>query len=421
MANHAPDPLVSVTSRWDRPAVATGTGETWLVVTVATAIPESDTPRPPVDVAFVIDRSGSMSGLPLQLAKQGVLTALDQLNDEDGFSVVAYDDVPLTISRPARATGKQRTMLAMTLAGLEPGGSTNLFGGWDLGCQHLMHPEFRVNGRVRRAILLTDGLANVGLIDSARIAQEVSARRAMGISTSTLGLGTGIDEAKLSAMAEAGGGSFAWVEHARDLPGFFARELNEAISTVASGATITLTLPAGVRGRLLNPFPGERIGKRITVSLGELPAGITIPLVFSITTRATDEGRFPPLALAAKWQEVHAAAAELIDIPVDPLMAVSPADFDSMPRDEQAATAAARMIADDAQRQAMRHYRSGDVSMARQALGSAARFAASAPAGAGIASELDEMMAYDPSSPEFQLLRRKVESDAHRRSRGRDV
>jgi Ca-activated chloride channel family protein len=421
MAKHASDSLVSVTSRWDRPAVATGTGKTWLVVTVATRTPETDTPRPPINVAFVIDRSGSMSGLPLQLAKEGVLTALDQLTDEDAFAVVAYDDTPLTISRPAHATGKQRTMLAMTLAGLEPGGSTNLFGGWDLGCQHLMHPEFRLSGRVRRVILLTDGLANVGLIDSARITHEVSARRAMGISTSTLGLGTGIDEAKLSAMAEAGGGSFAWVEHARDLPGFFARELNEAISTVASGAAITLTLPTGVRGRLLNPFPGERIGKRITVSLGELPAGITIHLVFSITTRATDEGIFPPLELAATWQEVDAPAAELIDVPVDPLMAVSPADFDSMPRDEQAAAAAARMIADDAQRRAMHHYRSGDVSMARQTLGSAARFAASAPASAGIASELDGMMAYDPASPEFQTLRRKIESDAHRRSRGREV
>jgi Ca-activated chloride channel family protein len=421
MANHASSPLVSVTSRWDRPAVATGTGQTWLVVTVATAIPETDTPRPPLDVAFIVDRSGSMTGLPLQLAKEGVLTALDQLTDQDGFSVVAYDDIPLTISRPAHATGKQRTMLAMTLAGLEPGGSTNLFGGWELGCQHLMHPEFRMNGRVRRAILLTDGLANVGLTDSARIAQEVSTRRAMGISTSTLGLGTGIDEAKLSAMAEAGGGNFAWVEHARDLPGFFARELNEAISTVASGAAVMLTLPKGVRGRLLNPFPGERIGKRITVALGELPAGITINLVFSITTRATDEGIFPPLELAATWQEVDAPAAELIDVPVDPLMAVSPADFDSMPRDEQAAAAAARMIADDAQRRAMHHYRSGDVSMARQTLGSAARFAASAPAGAGIASELDGMMAYDPASPEFQTLRRKIESDAHRRSRGREV
>jgi hypothetical protein len=211
------------------------------------------------------------------------------------------------------------------------------------------------------------------------------------------------------------------VEHARDLPGFFARELNEAISTVASGAAITLTLPTGVRGRLLNPFPGERIGKRITVSLGELPAGITIHLVFSITTRATDEGLFPPLELAAKWQEVHSPAAELIDVPVDPLMAVSPADFDSMPRDEQAAMAAARMIADDAQRQAMQHYRSGDVSMARQTLGSAARFVASAPASAGITTELDDAMALDPSSPEFQLLRRKIENDAHRRSRGRDV
>ena len=53
---------VNISSRWVRPAVATGKGETHLVVTLATAKPARSAERPPVDIAFVIDRSGSMSG-----------------------------------------------------------------------------------------------------------------------------------------------------------------------------------------------------------------------------------------------------------------------------------------------------------------------------------------------------------------------
>ena len=74
MATHDSTTLVSATARWDRPAVSTGHGESYLVVTIMTGKPQERTRRPAVDVAFVIDRSGSMSGTPLALAKPGVAT-----------------------------------------------------------------------------------------------------------------------------------------------------------------------------------------------------------------------------------------------------------------------------------------------------------------------------------------------------------
>lgn len=422
MAKHDSTDLVRITSRWDRPAVSTGTGETYLVVTLATGTPTTRVNRPPVDVAFVIDRSGSMSGAPLSLAKQGVLTALNLLTDQDGMSVVAYDDTPRTVCTLMPATATHRHGLAQTLRQMETGGSTNLFGGWQLGCEHLTHPEFGTPGRLRRTILLTDGLANVGLIDPQQISWQVARQRQSGITTSTLGLGLGVDEALLAGMAEAGGGNFAFVEHPRDLPAFFARELGEALSVVATGATLTLTLPEGVRGRLLNPFPAERIGKRITIALGELPAGLTLSLVFSITTRAKHEGVvYSPLELTSEWQTTDSSAARTL-IPVDPLISVSPADFESMPRDEAAVEAVAQVIADDARRTALRHYRTGDVSAARSSLGAAMAYSVAAPSSsARLRKELDEVMAFDPDSPEFNTRSRQIENDTHRRSRGRNL
>jgi Ca-activated chloride channel family protein len=418
---------VNITTRWDRPAVAIGKGETYLVISLTTSQPRKNGRRPAVDVAFVIDRSGSMMGLPLDLAKQGVITALDQLNDSDAASVVAYDHIPVTVSPLTPATPAHRMHLVRTLREMETGGSTNLFGGWQLGCEHLTHPEFSIAGRIRRTIVLTDGLANVGLVDPQQISWQVARQRQNGVTTSTLGLGTGIDEALLSGMAEAGGGNFAFVEHPKDLPAFFARELGEALSVVASSASITLTLPTGVRARLLNPFPTERKGKQLAVALGDLPAGMTLDLVFSITTRVKSEGAFAPLKLTGEWQPAGGNDAgallpmERTRVPIDSLMAVSPADFASMPRDEKASEAVARMIADDARRAALQHFRTGDVSTAHSLIQDARAFAAAAPlANPELMGELDEMLSMDPASQVFQLRSRQIENDAHRRSRGRN-
>ena len=70
-----------ISSRWAKPAVAIGKGTTHLVVTISAPRRKGDGSRQPLDVAFVIDRSGSMSGEPLELAKRGVIEAIQQLRD----------------------------------------------------------------------------------------------------------------------------------------------------------------------------------------------------------------------------------------------------------------------------------------------------------------------------------------------------
>lgn len=423
MAKQTP---VDISARWDRPAVPTGEGETWLVVTVTTAVVKAQRKRPAVDVAFIIDRSGSMSGDPLRLAKQGVIDALDLLNDNDGVAVVAYDHMPQTVTPLIPATGTHRAGLGRTLRELEVAGSTNLHGGWELGCVHLTHPEFGTAGRIRRAILLTDGLANVGVVDPRQITWDVARKRVDGITTSTLGLGSGIDGALLSGMAEAGGGNFAFVEHAKGLPAFFARELGEALSVVATRGKLTLTLPKGVRAKLLTPFPAERNGKQITVALGDLPAGMCLDLVFSVTTRAKSEGALPPLGLTADWIIASGDQAEetpdRVQPPVDTLMVVDPRAFATMPRDEKAAEAVARVTVERARRDAMQQYRAGNVAGARQTLGIAQMMARSAPISSEhLVADLEEAAALDPSSPDFGARNLQIESDAHRRSRGREA
>lgn len=420
------DASIEITTRWDRPAVATGHGETYLVITIQTGQRPRQTTRPPVDVSFVIDRSGSMHGLPLSLARKGVIDALKLLDDRDTFNVVAYDHTVMTLTRQRPATRDQKQSAARDIQGLEPGGSTDMYGGWQAGCNVLRDVQSVVPNRsgqaVKRVILLTDGLANVGVTEPAAIATGAAGERSRGVTTSTLGLGTGIDEAILASMAEAGGGNFAFVEHARDLPAFFARELGEALAVVAGQVTLTLTLPKGMRGSLLNPFPVERSGKELTIAIGDAPAGMTLDLVFSITTREKREGPLPPLDLRATWADTETGVAQHVSAPIDPVMVINPADFASMPRDGEASRAVSEMIAATAKREAITQYRRGNRTGAREMLGTAMGIVGSAPmARPGLVHEMSELMDLDPSTPEFEVQRRQVINDEHRRSRGRDL
>ena len=422
---------MQITSRWDRPAVAIGKGETYLVVTIGTPKIKRGPGRSPVDVAFVIDRSGSMSGPPLELAKRGVIEALGMLNDDDAFAVVAYDNAITDVCPLIPASGANRNHVTAILRDMASGGSTDLFGGWRRGAEHLRAPfqTEPANGRprIKRTILLTDGQANVGLVDPAQISSCVTHERQYRTITSTLGLGTGIDEDLLSGMAEAGSGNFAFVQHSRDLPAFFMKELGEALTVIASGTTLELTLPKGVRARLLNPFPVEREGKTLTIALGDIPAGMTLNLVFEITTRAMAETPYPALHLIAEWGTSFVGATGMIlreqmDIPVDTLMVVSRKDFKTMPRDPEASTSVAELLAVEAKRAAVKHYRAGDSTAARAVLFSAQQMVQSAPSvRRGLSEEIDLMVAMEPDSAEFEVQRRQIVNNEHRRSRGRDL
>jgi Ca-activated chloride channel family protein len=418
-----PKAPITITTRWDRPAVPIGSGETWLVVTIQTPKKTKMVKRSPVAVSFVIDRSGSMNGHPLELAKRGVSEAIGQLKMGDMFNVVAYDHAIWELAPLSNATQDFVSWMRRSLIEVTAGGSTDLFGGWQAGSRAVHRNPWDESSRTpRKVILLTDGHANVGITDSSQISQYVSRSRATGVITSTLGLGEGFDEEMLSGIAEAGGGNFSFARHAHDLPAFFARELGETLQVVATGASLTLTLPKGLRAKLLNPFPVERNGKQLEIALGDLPAGMKLDLVFSVTSRAKNEGGFDPFTLATAWTTVESGQAGSATGAIDPVYALARSDFEAMPRDSYASAAAAEMIAASAKREAMGKYRSGDRQGAQRILNDAQVFAAAAPsARMGLTREIAELQQLDPNAPDFNAQAKQVMNDEHRRSRGREL
>jgi len=191
--------------------------------------PRLASPRPqPAAFCVVLDRSGSMNGLPLARAKEATQVAIKNLRPDDLFSVVIFDDEANTVIPLQPAGNKQSFNKAVE--GIFSGGSTNLTGGWMLGRDELRKAPDNVR---RRLLLLSDGLLNVGIVDPAQVKQVVgSGLEQDRVRTSCLGFGDHYNEDLMSEVSHATGGQFYNAVSAEKFPAIFESEL-EGLQKVA--------------------------------------------------------------------------------------------------------------------------------------------------------------------------------------------
>src|SRR4051794_10889640 len=129
---------LAIDAIWERPVVSTEGGSLALLLRVtAGAQPQPGQRRAPLDVAFVIDRSGSMAGDKLALVKEAVNTASTLLTDDDRAAVVVYDDRVELLRGLEPATSRAKAAMRLALHGVDARGSTDLCSGWLSGCDQL--------------------------------------------------------------------------------------------------------------------------------------------------------------------------------------------------------------------------------------------------------------------------------------------
>jgi Ca-activated chloride channel family protein len=227
--------------------------------------------RAPLNLALILDRSGSMQGDKLRYVKQAAGHVLDLLDERDRVAVVAYDDQVTLIAPGDSVTERARAELKRKIDELRPGGWTDLAGGWLEGCREVAE-RLAADG-LNRALLLTDGLANRGITDIEELTHHARELRRRGVSTSTFGVGLDFNEHLLEALAEQGGGHFYYIEQADQIPAVFRRELGELLTVVAREAVLSIAIPSGVAVEPLGDLPHERAGERLRIFLGDLCAG----------------------------------------------------------------------------------------------------------------------------------------------------
>ena len=323
--------------------------------------------RPPVNLAFVVDRSGSMAGDKIVLAKQAVVHSIGRLNSDDRFSVVVYDDVIDVVIPSTQASRTAKDDAVRTLERIDARNQTNLGEGWLRGCEQVaLH---LAEAGVNRTLLLTDGLANVGMTDSDTLAGHAAQLRARGVQTTTFGVGTDFDEVLLQAMATAGGGNFYYIASAQQIADYITSEVGEALDVVARDAVLEVQAPDGVAVESLTPFPFETNGGRTTVSLGSLVAEQVVQVVLRLNFPLGEVGRETGVVLSLAARD---GAADETSQPISWTYADSKTN-DLQERDAEVDRAVARVFAARARQEATALNRTGNYPAAQSALASVAK------------------------------------------------
>lgn len=210
--------------------------------------------RMPLNLAIVLDRSGSMSGAKLEQAKQAACYLVDQLDTSDVLSLVLYD-TEVQVPFPATRIGNRHAEVKRLIRRIETGGSTALYGGVDAGGKQLA--EYLSEEKINRVMLLSDGIANVGPSSNREIADLGNRLAREGMSVTTIGLGNDYNETLMTALAEASDANYYYVADVEDLPRVFAEELGELKSIVARDIEIRIRCPKGVRPIRFLGRPGD--------------------------------------------------------------------------------------------------------------------------------------------------------------------
>lgn len=226
--------------------------------------------RPPVNLALVIDRSGSMGGDKIERAREAALEAVRQLAPDDIVSIVAYDTTVETLV-PAQRVGNGRGLEA-AIRSLEPRGNTALYGGVVRGAEEV-RKHIEDSRYISRVILLSDGLANVGPSSPEELGRLGASFMKEGISVSTIGLGLGFNEDLMARLAQRSDGNTYFVQNSDDLPRIFASELGDVLNVVARRVVVEIQFPEGVRPLNFVGRDGVIRGQQAEVTLSQLYGG----------------------------------------------------------------------------------------------------------------------------------------------------
>jgi Mg-chelatase subunit ChlD len=221
---------VALDVRWGNDQAPGPGQEVVLQIGFSTALATDRQQLRPVNLALVIDKSGSMADADkISRVKSALLALVSQLRDTDTLSIVVFD-TEAQVLLPARSLA-DRIYIKQLIRNIAPGGSTNIHEGLMLG-----YREVRKNYRkdaTNRVILLTDGIANQGETDPEKIAQDSLRFNDQGIDLSTIGVGMDLNKDLLRELAKSGRGLFHFVADAEDIEKVFIKEVQSLVSPVA--------------------------------------------------------------------------------------------------------------------------------------------------------------------------------------------
>ena len=247
----------------------TGPRSTYVMLEVTASSGVTTKGRAPLNIALVIDRSGSMKGSRMQNAIDAAVGLVDGLADGDVVSAVSFDTQTQLVVPATEVTAQSRPDITAALRGIALGGDTCI----SCGIERARTELLVTHDRVDRMIVLSDGRANHGVVDPAGLGRLAERAREDDLAITTVGLGFDYNAETLASLAASSNGAHHFVPDEAALDGVFAAEARAAASAVAAECMAEIELSEGVELVEVVDRAHRREGRRLMVPLGSLSVG----------------------------------------------------------------------------------------------------------------------------------------------------
>ncbi len=310
--------------------------------------------RPPLNLVFLIDTSGSMAQPnKLPLLVQSFRLMVGQLDSADEVAIVTYAGSAGRVLEPTSST--ERGTILAALDRLHAAGSTA--GAAGIQVAYGTAAGMVADGEVTRVILATDGDFNVGISDPEQLEGFISRQRKNGIYLSVLGFGRGnLDDATMQALAQNGNGQAAYIDTLSEARKVLVDQLVGTLFPIADDVKIQVEFnPAAVAEYRLIGYETRALRREDfnndRVDAGEIGAGHAVTAIYEVTPvgspavlhdalRYADRTAAPPVTgarpegsrelafLRLRYKAPGEDASELIELPI--ALGMGPASSDQL-------------------------------------------------------------------------------------------
>ncbi|MGZ8284839.1 MAG: vWA domain-containing protein [Allosphingosinicella sp.] len=267
-------------------------------LTFASNIDSATWQRAPLNLVAVVDKSGSMSGEPLELVRQSLRQIVGQMRDGDQLSIVLYGETSHVHLAPTPIAGGGRQAALAAIGAIESSGSTYMEEGLKVGYATAFASEDKFRGSTR-LMLFTDEQPNVGATDAASFMGMAEAASRRGIGLTTIGVGVQFGAELGMKMSSVRGGNLFFLGNEDEVKSVFEKQLDTMVSELAHDVRITLTPREGYK---LTGVFGVPDG--LMTDAGEGAVTITVPTAF---LSANGGGIFASLGKSGRRANLPAA------------------------------------------------------------------------------------------------------------------
>ncbi len=402
MTFHAPAPVFTLNGTLNCPVISERGGTAYLQMTLTAPSIIAEKQRKPMNLSIVIDRSGSMSDQQkMEFAKKAFVSLVDQLQPNDILSIVIYDDV-VDVIRRAKNVGTDKQSIKRLIDEVYPRNSTNLGGGLVEG----LHQSEKYAGKefINRVVLLSDGLANVGITDPVELNRIAKRYRNKSISVTTMGVGLDYNENLMMGLSESGGGNYYFIEHPHSLAAIIRQEFEMASSVVAQNGAIYLTLGDNVHVQDVVGCEFKNENAQYIIPIGDLYANETREFTVELSIPAGTGNR-----IVASGELRYESAMIIASYPTFSAKVTYTKDYAEVEKNRDLSTQAKADIAVSTRKveQAMQAMDNGDQAAAEMHLNEAKDLMSASPAasaagasGESVRSQLGKIESYQKSAKE---------------------